>query len=256
MIAHSVHGASSLEALPFFRSGLLSAGDKQALAAIAAPPRSLKAGVDLVNEGVPADTVYFLTQGWACRQKTTSGGARQITGMIVLGDACNLDSYMLAHVNFGVRTLAATTVVGLPRAALQVLAAERPGIARALTLLAIMENAVLCEWALSLGQQRALERLARFLCEMAVRLDGESANRAMFDLPLTQEQIADVLGITAIHANRTIQQLRAEGLLVIRARHVTLPDVAELCRVAGFDRTYLDAAPSMVSEQERAEVAG
>lgn len=244
MTVVSSHLASALRGTRFIESNFLSAEDRRALAEIATMPRSLKAGVDLVTEGVRTDNIYFLTRGWACRYKATRDGARQITGLVVPGDACNLDSFMLDKVNFGVRTLTAATAVGLPRDRVQVLAAERPGVARAFTWFTIVENAILSEWALSLGRQAARERLAHLFCEMAVRLGGSHENEAGFELPVTQEQIADVLGLTPVHVNRVMQQLRTERLIVVESRRVTVPDMTELCRVGGFDGSYLYAAPS------------
>lgn len=232
---------SALQGTAFVRSRLLSAEDRRALEQVATTPRSFKAGVDLVSEGVHTDLIFVVIEGWACRYKMTRDGARQITGLVVPGDVCNLDSFMRPQVNYGVRTLTAGNVIGLPRERVQALAAERPAITRAFTWFTIVENAVLSEWALSLGRQTARERLAHLLCELAVRLDGTHGDAPSYELPVTQEQLADALGLTSVHVNRTLQQLRADGLVAIEARRVTLPDVAALRRVGGFDGGYLHA---------------
>jgi CRP-like cAMP-binding protein len=232
---------SSLQGTAFVRSRLLSAEDRQALEEIATAPRSFKAGVDLVFEGVRTDTIFVVTEGWACRSKMTRAGGRQITGLVVPGEVCNLVSFVLSQVNYGVRMLTAGTAVGLPPEHVQALAAERPAIARAFTWSTIAENAVLNEWALSLGRQTARERLAHLLCELAVRLDGTEGDEASYELPATQEQLADALGLTSVHVNRTLQQLRVDGLVAIEARRVTLPNVEALRRVGGFDDAYLHA---------------
>lgn len=231
---------STLQNTRFIQSRFLSADDRQALSDIAAAPRSFRAGVDMVSEGVRIDTIFLLIQGWAGRYKITREGARQITGLVVAGDVCNLDLFMLAQVNFGVRTLTPCVAVGLPRDRVQALAAERPGIARAFTWFTIVENAILSEWALSLGRLTARERLAHLLCELGVRLGGAHDDKASYELPITQEQLADALGLTAVHVNRTIQQLRADGLITVEARRVTVPDMAPLRRMGGFDGAYLE----------------
>ncbi|WP_298089574.1 Crp/Fnr family transcriptional regulator [uncultured Sphingomonas sp.] len=235
---------SALQGTAFARFRMLSAEDRQALVEIATAPRRFRAGIDLVSEGVRTDAVFVVTEGWACRYKMTRDGARQITGLVVPGDVCNLDSFMLSQVNFGVRTLTAGSAVGLPRERVQALAAERSAIARAFTWFTIVENAVLSEWALSLGRQTARERLARLLCELAMRLGGTSGDAPSYELPVTQEQLADALGLTSVHVNRTLQQLRADGLVAIEARRVTLPDLAALRRVGDFDGAYLHAEVS------------
>ena len=223
-------------------SAFLSPEDQQALAEITTAPRSLRAGVDLVSEGEQTGSVYVITEGWACRYKTTRNGGRQITGLAIPGDLCNLDSFLLPQVSFGVRALTAATVVGLPRARVQALAAERPGVARAFTWFAIMENAILSQWVLSLGRQSARARLAHLLCELSIRLGGEYENQASFELPITQEQISDVIGLTAVHVNRTMQQLRSERLIAYQGRQFTILDKAALHRAGEFDGSYLYAA--------------
>lgn len=235
---------SALQRTQFVTSGILSAEDVEALEAITSAPRSLRAGVDLVSEDLRTDNIHLLTEGWACRYKSTRSGYRQITGLIIAGDVCNLDSLMLPQVNFGVRTLTAATAIGMPRDRVQALAAERPGVARVFTWLAIAENVVLSELALSLGRQSARERVAHFLCEIAARLGGRGASTSDFELPFTQEQIADVLGLTAVHVNRTLKQLREEGLIVVTNRRIHVPDMAELSRVGEFDGSYLHAVPA------------
>jgi urease accessory protein UreF len=103
----------------------------------------------------------------------------------------------------------------------------------------MVENAVQSQWALSLGRRSARERLAHLFCEMSVRLDAEDEGESSFAFPVTQEQVADALGLTAVHVNRTMQQLRAEGMVVTGSRTITLPDVQGLRRIAGFDPRYL-----------------
>lgn len=223
-------------------SASFSPEDRQALAEITTVPRSLKAGVDLVSEGEQTGSVYVITEGWACRYKSTRGGGRQITGLAIPGDLCNLDSFLLPQVNFGVRTLTAATVVALPRARVQELATERPGVARAFTRFAIMENAILSQWVLSLGRQSARARLAHLLCELSIRLGGQHENQASFELPITQEQISDVIGMTAVHVNRMMQQLRSERLIAYEGRQFTILDKTALHRAGEFDSSYLHAA--------------
>lgn len=245
MVAASPEIPAAFEGVRLFGSDLLTDEDRRALADIAGAPRPLKAGVQFVAEGARVDSVHLMIQGWAYRYKTTRDGARQITGLAVPGDMCNLDSYMLPRVTYGVRTLTEAVAVSLPRDRAQALAAERPGIARAFTWFAIVENAALTEWTLALGRQTARQRLAHLLCEVHARLGGAHGKGDSYELPLTQEQMADVLGLTGVHVNRTLGQLRAEGLIVVRGRQVTVLKVAELCQVGEFDDAYLHASPSV-----------
>ncbi len=220
--------------------GFLSDEELAVLNAAATASRTLDAGATLAREGEPTDSLYVMTTGWACRYKTTRKGARQMPALLVPGDVCNLDSLMFGAVNYGVCTLTLATVLTLPRERAVALSTRYPGIARTFTWLALVENAILSQWALCLGRQSARGRLAHLLCELSVRLgcaEGEAECR--FDLPLTQEQIADVVGLTPVHVNRTLKQLRTEGLATTDRRMVTIHDIAELRRVAEFDRAYL-----------------
>ena len=105
--------------------------------------------------------------------------------------------------------------------------------------LALTDNAILSQWALCIGRHSARQRLAHLLCELSARLDPEDGNESSFALPVTQEQLADALGLTSVHVNRTMQQLRTEGLIVTASRVVTIPDVSQLRKAGEFDPAYL-----------------
>jgi CRP-like cAMP-binding protein len=121
---------------------------------------------------------------------------------------------------------------------------QHPGIAQTFTWLGLVENAILSKWALSLGRRSSLERLAHLICELSVRLGGEHDNSSSFAFPLTQEQVADALGLTSVHVNRTMQHLRSEGLITTKNRTLTIPDVNQLRQMGGFDPRYLHIQPS------------
>jgi CRP-like cAMP-binding protein len=196
-----------------------------------------------VREGERAATLFVVTDGWAYRYTTTREGGRQLTALLVPGDVGNLDSLMFDRLDYGVRTSTRAEIVALPRDRALALSAQHPGIAHTFTWLALLESRVLSKWALSLGRRSAIERLAHLLCELSVRLDAETGDETSFPFPLTQEQIADALGLTSVHVNRTMQHLRNEGLIETANRAMTIPDVAKLRQVGGFDPRYLHIAP-------------
>lgn len=220
-------------------SHFLSREERLALEEAMSPPRVMQSNVDLVRHGQGSGRVFIVTEGWACRYAITRDGSRQLPTLLVPGDVANLDSLLFDRLNYGVRTLTQATVVSLPRDRALALAAAYPGIARTFTWLALVDNANLTEWTLSLGRRSAKERLAHLLCELSVRLDADDGEASSFAFPLTQEQIADTLGLTAVHVNRTMQQLRSDGLIVTASRTVTLPNVDSLRRLGGFDPSYL-----------------
>lgn len=219
-------------------STLLSDDDRRALDDVAPAPRPFYAGDQLVPECAATDHLHFVVEGWALQFKTTPDGEQQVVGLVLPGDLANIDSLLFDRPDFGVRAITRVTAVPVPRDRLLALAAERPGIARALTWTALVENAGLIQWAFCLGRQGARERLAHLLCELAVRL-GRAGDAARFDLPMTQEHLADALGLTAVHVNRVLQRLRADRLIATASRSVTVPDTARLRELCDFDPAYL-----------------
>ena len=201
---------------PFLKSDELAAlGD----AALSRQP--FAAGAHLTREGEPTGSIYFLSKGWACRYATTPDGRRQISAVLLPEDICNLDSLMTERLNYGVQMLTAGTVLSIPRDRALALAGIYPGIACGFTWFGIIENKVLTQNALCLGRQSARERTAHLFCELAVRLGFTGTEGAInFNFPLTQAQMADMLGMTAIHLNRTLGLLRAEGLLNLARKTV------------------------------------
>lgn len=222
-----------------FLASFHDAGDRHALEAAAQPLRPYPAGIDLVTEGHTTDRLLVLTEGWACRYKTTRDGSRQIVALIVPGEVANLDTLMFDQPDYGVRSLTPVKTVAITCEDALALAASHPGIGRTLTRLALAENAILRQWALCLGRQSARQRLAHLLCELGERLVPGAESGISFELPLTQEQIADALGLTPVHVNRTLQQLRNDGLVETSSRTISLPDISRLRDLAGFDATYL-----------------
>lgn len=218
------------------RLGFVSPEERAALAGVPLAARSLGAGDGLIREGDAPGSLYFLATGWAYRYTTTRGGGRQISAMLVPGSVCNLDNLMFKRADFGVRSLTQAKVLALPRDRALSLAAEHPGVGRAFTWLALAENAILSQWAVGLGRRTAQQRLAHFLCEMNLRLGGDGS----FELPLTQELIADALGLTSVHVNRTMQTLRTQSLIATNSRTVTILDDEGMRTLAEFDPSYLN----------------
>jgi CRP-like cAMP-binding protein len=221
------------------RLTFLSQEERRALEGAVISPRSVNAHTDLVREGERTDHLFLTIKGWACRYTTTREGGRQFSALLVPGDLCNLDSLLFDRLDCGVRTLTPATIVALPRESALALAEQHPGIARMFTWLAFVENAILGRLALTLGRRSAKERLAHLLCELSARLDMGHGDESSFEFPLTQEQIGDALGLTAVHVNRTMHTLRAEGLVAIASRTMSLLSVAELRQIGGFNPSYL-----------------
>lgn len=188
-----------------------------------------------------------MEEGWACQFRTLRDGRRQILRVLLPGDVCNLDSLQMKNAPFGIKALTSVSTLLVARQHLSALCHGSPGIANSVIELALSENAMLNQWATCLGRRSAPERLAHLLCELAVRLGRDAGcETASFDLPLTQEQIGDVLGLTAVHINRMMQQFRRQRLLHTEGKTITLEDMGALKNMAEFDPAYLACAKQQV----------
>jgi len=194
---------------------------------------------DIVCEADQTDNLLIVTKGWAYRYTCARDGGRQLTALLVPGDIVNLDALLFERPAYSVRTLTDVTVVALPRQQALALVDDYPGIARTFTGLAILENVIASKWMLSLGRRSARARIAHLLCEIVVRLGDDDGNDVTVPFPLRQEQIGDALGLTTVHVNRMVRQLRAEGLIAISDRLLSIPDILALRHVGGFDPAYL-----------------
>jgi len=234
--------------------GDLSA-DLQALLNGASTQRPFGAGASLVEERGTSGHLHFLAAGWAYRYATTRDGMRQILAVLLPGDFCNPDSLSLPRSEYGARALTPVTLSSVATTSAMKLARQRPELMQLFLRAIAIENAMLGRWALCLGRMSAQARLAHLFCEVAVRLEGLThGDSYTFDLPLTQEQVADVLGLTPVHVNRTLQNLRAQGLLETRGRTVTIRSMAALAQVGEFDPGYLhrpSVAPSGSDEMDK-----
>ena len=195
---------------------------------------------DFVREAERLEHLHVLLDGWACRFKLLPGGRRQITDLVLPGDFCDLDRLYASRSDFSVATLSACTVAPIDRAVLRDRAARHPAISEALGFLLVIDNASLAEHNACLGRRSAREHLAHLLCELLIRLTivGKARDNS-FTLLMTQEDIADVLGLSAVHVNRVLQEFRLTKLIEQRGRSIVIHDWNELRRMASFRLTYL-----------------
>jgi len=214
-------------------------------------------GASLVDERGRSEHLHLLTDGWAYRYATTRDGARQILAVLLPGDFCNLDGLSLACCDYGVRALTPVTTLSLSPARAMTLAAQHAELMQLFLRRIAVENAMLGRWTLCLGRKSSEARLAHFLCQLATRLGASAGEDSFtFDLPLSQEQIADVLGLTPVHVNRTLQNMRANGSIATRGRSTTIPSLSALCRVGEFDPGYLHQKELAAADGEILRAAG
>ncbi|WP_262297716.1 Crp/Fnr family transcriptional regulator [Microvirga sesbaniae] len=223
----------------------LSSTDKEALARLAAlRVRRLDPREDITREGDRPGQVYLILEGWTCRYKVLEDGRRQITAFLVPGDICGLHMFILKQMDHSMGAVTPLTIAEIPSDTVLELTDASPHISRALWWTSLVEEATAREWITNLGQREALERLAHLFCELFLRLrvvglaNGE-AGGASFELPVTQEQLAEATGVSTVHVNRTLQQMREQGLIVWKGKTLIIPDVEVLQEVALFNPNYL-----------------
>ena len=222
------------------RRDRLSAAEKAALETLAGPTRLVAAGEDLVCEGDrPHESTLMLT-GLTARYNTLREGGRQISALHIPGDFIDLHSFPLHVMDHGVVALAPTTVASYPHASLIALTEQFPHLTRMLWLSTLIDAAIHRRWLVAMGRQSSTAQLGHLLCELHVRLGLVGlVQDDSFDLALNQTELGDVLGLSLVHVNRVIQQLKREGLIAWTGRRVTILDVARLRAFAEFDPTYL-----------------
>jgi CRP-like cAMP-binding protein len=213
--------------------------DKRLLDEVIQPAQAVGARVDLIREGDTPSHVNLILDGFACRYKTTPDGSRQIMAYLVPGDFCDLHVFILKAMDHTIATLSPCTVVKIPRD--QILALmQRPAIARAFWWAALVDEATLREWLVNVGLRSAEQRVAHLLCELLLRLETVGlTNGAMYELPITQAELADTTGLTSVHVNRVLQRLRRDGLITLKSRNLMIMDVERLKAVSGFNPNYL-----------------
>ncbi|MEN5168584.1 Crp/Fnr family transcriptional regulator [Brevundimonas pondensis] len=222
------------------RRDFISDEEKAVLADVVAPPVTLKAGDNIVEQYDRPSRSTLLLEGFAARNVVLMNGARQITELNVPGDFVDLHSLLMSPMDHGVVCLTDCKVGYCPHEALRFISQTQPHLTRLLWLETLIDAAVHRQWLAGLGRRTAFGRLAHFLCEVYLRLASvERAQGHRMELPLSQAILADVLGLSAVHVNRSVAQLRADGLVEWSGRNIRILDWNRLVRVAEFDPTYL-----------------
>jgi CRP-like cAMP-binding protein len=218
----------------------ISRDDKEALLALPWSHRGLARDAYLVREGEPTAVCSLLISGFAFRQKLVDSGARQIISFHIPGEYLDVQNVFLAVADHNVQSLNRSAVAAVPKKALSDLIAERPNIRRAIWQDSLVDASICREWVVNVGRRDAKMRIAHLLCELVQRLkDSGMGDGASYDFPLTQEQIADATGLTAVHTNRTLQSLRRQGLVSLSSSRLTILDWDALCETGDFNERYL-----------------
>ena len=224
----------------FERRAPLSDGDRDALRGL--PFRAIRAepGRYLVREVSITDQSVVILSGLAYRHKISAEGSRQIVSIHIPGDFVDVEGALLKVADHNVQALTRCDLAMVPRAALRDMFREHPNIALAMWVDTLIDASIFREWIMNIGRRDARERLAHIFCEFAVRLETAGMGSTTgYELPMTQEQLADASGLTAVHVNRTLKSMDVDGLIRREKRFVFIPDWEKLRSVAGFSELYL-----------------
>jgi CRP-like cAMP-binding protein len=217
--------------------------DTQAREAVLALPtriQNVEAGVYLVREGDRPDHSCVLINGYAIRHKVTQDGGRQIICFHLNGDFLDLEGSLLNIADHNVQTLTRSEVAFIPRSALRELILAQPGVGMAMWVDTLIDASIYREWVVNVGKRDGFARVAHLLCEFGRRLELAGIAKADgFDLPMTQEQLADATGMSFVHINRVLKSLAAEKLIRRNRKSVNIPNWERLRDVAGFSELYL-----------------
>ena len=228
----------------------LSEADRHLLDAVIREARDVGSREDLIREGDAPGDVRLILAGFACRSKRLADGRRQIMAYLVPGDFCDLLVFILREMDHSIATLSPCRVVDIPRPRILEMT-ERPALGRALWWAALVDEATLREWLVNIGARSAEQRIAHLLCELLSRLRVMGlADGGQYELPVTQQELGDTMGLTNVHVSRVLKRLRGDGLITLTSKNLVILDVERLEAFSGFTPNYLHLAPrSGVEEQ-------
>lgn len=221
---------------------VLTEEEQQAVLNLPGHAEQVRANADFVLLGDRVDYACLIVAGLAGRFDQSAEGKRQITAMHIPGDMCDLHSVVQPIPSSALQALSVTTILRVPHASIKAAAGRYPALAEALWRDCMVDAAILSEWVVNVGRRDAKTRVAHLICEMAARLHGPNGkNDFVFDFWVTQMQLAEATALTPVHINRTLQSLKAQGLIQWQRQMIHVLNWKALIARAEFDDTYLQA---------------
>jgi CRP-like cAMP-binding protein len=218
----------------------ISADEEREIRSLVSHTIRVRSDQSFIRHGQELKESMLLLDGWMGRAKDLPSGQRQIAELHVAGDFVDLHGFTLKRLDHDVITLSDCTVAVVPHERLKAMTEEFPHLTRLYWFMTNLDAAIHREWTLSLGRRTAISRMAHLFCEMLVKLEivGLTAGNS-YDFPMTQIELSEALGLTPVHVNRTLQELRRMGLLETENRRLNILDLEGLKGVAEFDPAYL-----------------
>ncbi len=222
------------------RRELLSAHDLGELEAMVTDLRTLPARKTFISRDQKVTMSTYLIEGFMCRYMDDRQGDRQLVAVHVAGDFVDLHGYPLGHLDHDLATLTACRVALVPHVALDHLVATRPSLTKLLWFSTLLDAAMHREWIFRLGRLDAVARVSHFFCEIEAKLRAIGrSDGSHFTLPMTQADLGEACGITPVHMNRMLRELKDRNLLAIHRHDVEILDLRGLAQLGEFDPAYL-----------------
>jgi CRP-like cAMP-binding protein len=227
-------------------SNKLDDGDIHALHGLNIREKLLGPRVTIVSDGTRPTESCLLVKGYVFRIKMTPDGGKQVLSIHIPGEVPDLQSLHLKVMDHDLETVTDCTLGFIAHDDLKNVTRQRPNLAAALWRETLIDGAIFREWIVNVGQREALPRMAHLLLEMHERLKGIGLTRnSGFELPVTQTDLSDCLGLSAVHTNRVLQELRREKLISVNRGEFRILDLSRMKELAGFDAAYLHLGPTI-----------
>ena len=220
--------------------GHLDQEDIAVLTTATANPRKIPTRRDLIREGDQPGPVFVVLEGWACRYKILPSGTRQVLAYLMPGDSCDLHVGLWAEMDHSIQMITPGLVATIERVAMDAIMDTHRAVAKAMYMSQLVDEGTMRAWITSMGRRSSVERVAHLMCELYLRArnigltDGND-----FSLPISQLLLADSLGMTPVHLNRILRELRLTGAMNPTRGSLLIADPKKLIQIAGFDENYL-----------------
>lgn len=227
----------------------LPESDQQAILDLPYRLMSFRPQEYIVREGDHPQNTCLMLSGFSFRNKVAGNGGRQVFSIHMRGDLADLQNSLLGMADHNLQALTHANVAMIRVEAIREIAFARPLVGMAMWFQTLVDASVFREWTLNVGRRDARTRAAHLLCEFALRLEhAKLGERNGYELPMTQEQLSDALGLTSVHTNRTLMTLSAEGLISRTQRRIQINDWHRLAQVGDFNAAYLHLPQALAAE--------
>jgi CRP-like cAMP-binding protein len=232
----------------------LNREEQDAILGLRGEKQSYAARHDIVSPGQVVQAACLVERGLIARYDQMLNGQRQVTSYYIAGDMCDLHSLVVPKASWSITAVDQVKIIRVPHAQLRELCLNYPAIALAFWRDGTVDASIFAKWVGNIGRRNAKARIAHIICEMGLRSEAAGlGERTSFQLNATQEQLAEATGLTAVHVNRTLQDIRQEGLLGFSRGHVEISNWDALAGTAEFDPAYLllDGPPQRIGGPAR-----